>query len=213
MRKAPRQQRSRQLVSRLLDATAATIASRGLEGTTTNHIAEQAGVSIGSLYQYFPDKEALVEQLLARMGEQISLRFRLQARKVDINTLSLRQVARAAIQFGLLSIRQDPLSTEIIRHWSQVPIHKLLDPLEQAFLVAAQPYFLQNYRDYPVHNLETKLYVLINSTLFTCIRYVIQDAPLIQEQELVDTLADIIVTTLEPDRPGAIDGPGADALP
>ena len=76
MRKAPKQKRSREMVSRLLDATAATIAERGLDGTTTNHIAEQAGVSIGSLYQYFPDKEALVEALLTRMGEQAGLRFR-----------------------------------------------------------------------------------------------------------------------------------------
>lgn len=198
MRKAPKQQRSKELVSRLLDATAATIAERGLDGTTTNHIADQAGVSIGSLYQYFPDKESLVETLLARMGDQISKRFRQQANKVDINTMSLRDVARNAIQFGILSIRLDPLSTEIIRNWSRVPIHKLLDPLEQAFLVAAQPYFLKNYRDYPIHNLETKLYVLINSTLFTCIRYVIQEESMIEEKELVGTLADIIVQTLEP---------------
>ncbi|RLT93965.1 TetR/AcrR family transcriptional regulator [Ketobacter sp.] len=198
MRKAPKQKRSREMVSRLLDATAATIARRGLDGTTTNHIADQAGVSIGSVYQYFPDKEALVESLLTRMGEQAGRRFRQQAKKVDIDTMNLQQVALSAIQFGIYSIRRDPLTYEMIRNWSRVPIHKLLDPLEQAFLVAAQPYFLKHYSNYPVHNLETKLYVVINSTIFTAIRYVIQDDSMIEEKELVATLSDMIVRTLEP---------------
>ena len=87
---------------------------------------------------------------------------------------------------------------EMIRHWSRVPIHKLLDPLERAFLVAAQPYFLKHYSNYPIHNLETKLYVLINSTIFTAIRYAIQDESMIEEKELVETLADMIVRTLVP---------------
>ena len=64
MRKNPKQKRSKQMVNRLLDATAITLAERGLDDTTTNHIAEQAGISIGSLYQYFPDKDALVVALL-----------------------------------------------------------------------------------------------------------------------------------------------------
>lgn len=199
MRKAPKQKRSREMVARLLDATAQTLAERGLDGTTTNHIAERAGVSIGSLYQYFPDKESLIEALLTRMGQVSSRAFRQQGRLVDINTMSLRQVARTTIRFGIASIRNDALTSEIIRNWSRVPIQKLLDPMEQAFLVSAQPYFLKNYRDYPIHNLETKLYVLINSTLFTTIRYLIQEDTMIEETDLVDTLTDMIVRTLEPD--------------
>lgn len=201
MRKAPKQKRSREMVSRLLDATAKTIASRGLDGTTTNHIAEQAGVSIGSLYQYFPDKESLIEALLNHMGQQGSYRFRQQAQRVNINAMALQDVARNAIRFGIAAIRSDPLSSEIIRNWNRVPIHKLLDPLEQAFLVSAQPYFLKNYSNYPIHNLETKLYVLINSTLFTAIRYLFQEQSMIEEQDLVDTLTDMIVRTLEPSPP------------
>lgn len=186
------------MVARLLNATAQTLAERGLDGTTTNHIAERAGVSIGSLYQYFPDKESLIEALLTRMGQVSSRAFRQQGRLVDINTMSLRQVARTTIRFGIASIRNDALTSEIIRNWSRVPIQMLLDPMEQAFLVSAQPYFLKNYRDYPIHNLETKLYVLINSTLFTTIRYLIQEDTMIEETDLVDTLTDMIVRTLEP---------------
>ena len=53
MRKAPQQARSRQMVDRLIDATATCIAERGLTDTPTHAIAETAGVSVGSRYQYF----------------------------------------------------------------------------------------------------------------------------------------------------------------
>jgi AcrR family transcriptional regulator len=56
MRKQPHQARARQRVDALIDAAAQEIADRGLLETTTNHIAARAGVSIGSLYQYFEDK-------------------------------------------------------------------------------------------------------------------------------------------------------------
>ncbi|MDG1484676.1 MAG: TetR/AcrR family transcriptional regulator [Myxococcota bacterium] len=64
-RKIPRQPRSRETVRAMLDATA-RILVRG-EPLTTNRVAEVAGVSIGSLYQYFPGKEALVAALVERM--------------------------------------------------------------------------------------------------------------------------------------------------
>jgi len=197
MRKAPKQKRSREMVTRLLDATAATLAERGLDNTTTNHIAEKAGVSIGSLYQYFPDKESLIEALLERMGGEISRNFRQRADKVDINRFKLREVAYFAIAYGINQIKHDPLMSELTRNWNRVPINKLLDPLEQFFLVMAQPYFLRNYQDYPIQNLETKLYVLINSTLFTAIRFLYQENAPVREVELIQTLADMIVNVLD----------------
>ena len=66
MRKAPRQTRARQTVDCILDAAAYILAERGLDGFTTNHIAERAGVNISSLYQYFPNKIAILKALQAR---------------------------------------------------------------------------------------------------------------------------------------------------
>lgn len=70
-RKAPRQSRSQATVTAILDATARILVERGLAAASTNAIAERAGVSVGSLYQYFPNKEALVSALHARHGEQM----------------------------------------------------------------------------------------------------------------------------------------------
>lgn len=65
-RKRPTQQRSREMVERILEAAARIFAEQGYHGTTTNHVAEAAGVSIGSLYQYFPNKDSL----LVALGER-----------------------------------------------------------------------------------------------------------------------------------------------
>ncbi|MBY6266447.1 TetR/AcrR family transcriptional regulator (plasmid) [Azospirillum sp. 412522] len=66
MRKAPRQARSRATVDALVEAGARILGDDGWSGFTTNKVAERAGVSIGSLYQYFPDKLSLVDSIRRR---------------------------------------------------------------------------------------------------------------------------------------------------
>ena len=65
-RKQPLQARSRETVGAIVEATARILEKDGHDGFTTNAVAERAGVSIGTLYQYFPDKEALLGALIAR---------------------------------------------------------------------------------------------------------------------------------------------------
>lgn len=65
-RKEPKQARSRAMVDAILDAAAQVLRKTGYDDATTNHVAEVAGVSVGSLYQYFPNKQALVDALIVR---------------------------------------------------------------------------------------------------------------------------------------------------
>jgi len=69
-RKTPTQPRSAQTVAVLLEAAAQVLERNGLEGFNTNAVAERAGVSVGSLYQYFPGKDALTVALMRREGER-----------------------------------------------------------------------------------------------------------------------------------------------
>lgn len=70
MRKAPRQQRSRVTVDVIVEAATRVLARRGWARFTTNEIAAVAGVSVGSLYQYFPNKLAIAEAIRQRhLGE------------------------------------------------------------------------------------------------------------------------------------------------
>jgi AcrR family transcriptional regulator len=62
-RKRPRQQRSERLVADVLEAAVRVLAREGAQRFTTARVAEEAGVSVGSLYQYFPNKEAILFRL------------------------------------------------------------------------------------------------------------------------------------------------------
>ena len=70
-RKRPRQARSRATVDAILEATAQVLVAEGYDKTSTNRVAERAGVSVGSVYQYFPNKEALVGELVDRYSREI----------------------------------------------------------------------------------------------------------------------------------------------
>ncbi|MED5619933.1 TetR/AcrR family transcriptional regulator [Ideonella sp. BN130291] len=70
-RKLPRQSRSQATVDAILDATAQVLVERGYADTSTNAVAQRAGVSVGSLYQYFPNKDALIAALHDRHARQM----------------------------------------------------------------------------------------------------------------------------------------------
>jgi AcrR family transcriptional regulator len=71
MRRKPRQARSQERVNRILDVAEELFASQGYAATTTNAIAAQAQVPIGSLYQFFPDKTAILQALALRYAEML----------------------------------------------------------------------------------------------------------------------------------------------
>ena len=71
-RKSASQERSRATVDALLEATTRILIKEGYDRASTNRIAEVAGVSIGSLYQYFPSKEALVAAVVDRHTQELS---------------------------------------------------------------------------------------------------------------------------------------------
>jgi AcrR family transcriptional regulator len=71
MRKYPRQARSRATIEAILEAGAHILGERGWDSLTTNAVAARAGVSIGSLYQYFPNKLALIEAVRRRHFDEV----------------------------------------------------------------------------------------------------------------------------------------------
>jgi AcrR family transcriptional regulator len=75
-RKIPRQGRSRATVDAILDACDDCLSQRGYEHLTTNGISERAGVSIGTLYEYFPNREAITAALAGRAFQRALMAMR-----------------------------------------------------------------------------------------------------------------------------------------
>jgi AcrR family transcriptional regulator len=124
-RKSPRQARSRATVETILEAAARVLVKDGLEHTTTNRVAEAAGVSVGSLYQYFPSKDALVAALLTRHVD--SMRGMLLSELERVRGLPLRPAARAILELLIAAHAVDPALHRVLME--QVPRTGKLDQL------------------------------------------------------------------------------------
>ncbi len=114
-RKAPRQPRSRATVDAILLAAAHILKTEGFERANTNRIAERAGVSIGSLYQYFPNKQAVVAELRERHRDWFM--ECIEAEVARAVTLPLRAAIRSAVELSIALHAVDvPLHNALTQH-------------------------------------------------------------------------------------------------
>ena len=105
-RKKPRQERSQATVDAILDATARVLCTTGYDRASTNRVAVAAGVSIGSLYQYFPSKEALVAALVERHTAQMTTLVK--TKLAEVATAPLAEACRTMIDAMFEAHAVDP---------------------------------------------------------------------------------------------------------
>ena len=116
LRKQPKQRRSVATVTAILDAAARILTETGYATASTNRIAERAGVSIGSLYEYFPGKEAVFGELRRREAQKAYAELMTRSRPDDP-----RDAIRHLVSARLRWMRRNPalyaaLETEVPRH-------------------------------------------------------------------------------------------------
>jgi AcrR family transcriptional regulator len=125
-RKSASQERSRLTVDALLEATARILVSDGYDRASTNKIAAMAGVSIGSLYQYFPSKEALVAAVIDRHKNEVmevirNILVKAAARPVE-------DAARELVSAGIDAHRVNPKLHRVLTE--QIPRVGRLENIE-----------------------------------------------------------------------------------
>ncbi|NHC62358.1 TetR/AcrR family transcriptional regulator [Paenalcaligenes suwonensis] len=132
-RKSPRQARSKALVTAILDATAQVLVERGYAGSSTNLIASRAGVSIGSVYQYFPNKDSLIAALRERHATD--LYDTLDAVLTRRNPQSLEEKLSAIVHGWMLAHQLEPDLHRVVEqefpfferaHQDQIPIYRTI---------------------------------------------------------------------------------------
>jgi len=105
-RKQASQQRSRATVDALIEATARILVREGFDAASTNRIAEQAGVSVGSLYQYFPGKEALVAAVIDRHHRELMQVVR--GALAEVASDPIEEAVRKLVAVAIKAHRVDP---------------------------------------------------------------------------------------------------------
>lgn len=116
-RKAPKQARAQETVEAILTATARVLVNDGYDRASTNRIAKAAGVSVGSLYQYFPSKEALVAALVERHIDRCL--STMEASFTELAGSPPEQVARGLIEVMVQIKSEDPALERVLLE--QVP--------------------------------------------------------------------------------------------
>lgn len=138
-RKTPRQARSHATVEAILEATARVLGQHGYAGTNTNLVAELAGVSVGSLYQYFPNKLALVSALHERHVQQLAA--------------LLREAFAASRSANLAGRIRRLVAVVLAAHRREPNLHRVL---EREF-AAEEPAYADSPADQLVHGLVREL--------------------------------------------------------
>lgn len=128
LRRMPNQRRSRARVEKILNCAATLIAERGSDAMRMNEVARLTGISIGSLYQYFPDKGAIIQTLAERYNAQG--RACIEAALAHVRTTGeLRDAFGALIDEYYEMFLAEPVMRDI---WSGTQANKALNDIELA---------------------------------------------------------------------------------
>ena len=180
--KIPTQQRAVDTVHLILDAGIRVLESEGVAGFTTNRVADVAGVSPGSLYQYFTNKEMIVSGIV----ERGVLSTEQQIRGVDIPPrVLLRQVCLSVL------VQLEPyrvLLSEILAATPVLSGTGVAAILETRIGDVFRAYLTANSERYRVRGGPAALYVAINGAIYVVLKWLSERPAFISREALVDAL-------------------------
>ncbi len=173
------------LVKSLIEATARVFDRRGMH-LTTRDVAEEAGVSVGSLYQYFKDKDQLLDALVREIAREVSEVFMSNLHeRLALDYATFYRTSLTAI-VALLSSKPGYLA--VARHWHELRTAKAVQATEQELIVVAQQYMLRHFEDYGSRDLQVHMFIAYNSTVHTVMHYLSLAHPPFGIDRLVDGL-------------------------
>jgi AcrR family transcriptional regulator len=193
-RKAPTQERSRALVERIVDAGERVLVEHGYDGASTNRIAETAGVSPGSLYQYFPNKDAIVVAVVLRYREQLE-------GEIAGQLTAMLEDPPADVVPRILDALLDALARrpEILRAVVEyIPNHTGLttfSAFEQRIADLMRGYLMVQRHLLRDADLDTAIWMVVRVVEQLSVRYVLE-APPIPREEFVNELATMVANYL-----------------
>jgi AcrR family transcriptional regulator len=163
-RKSPQQSRSKELVAAILDAASRVLVSQGFDGLTMQAVAKVAGVSPGSLYQYFPDKVSLVTQIIEAVSQR-EVEYQVAA-IARLEPQDLESMIAAMIRSTVAFRRQEgPLMNAAIAAMPLVGHHPLLVERVRQASEGLHLLLQANAARWPGVNVELITHVVVNATL------------------------------------------------
>jgi AcrR family transcriptional regulator len=196
-RKSPRQERSAATVDALLQATARILVKEGYDRASTNRIAEAAGVSVGSLYQYFPSKEALVAALIDDHMSSMTELF--EAKAIELADAPMRDAIREVIRVMIEAHRIDPrLHRVLVEQVPRLGRRQRLEQLESHSRALIRAYLEAHKDQVRPKDLDLAAFLMAHIVEAITHRAVLYEPALLASQALVEQTTDLVVRYLLP---------------
>lgn len=179
------------MVDRILEAATRVLDARGYAGASTNRVAEEAGVSVGSLYRYFSDKDEIVAELRVRSTADIMATLtEAMSRAVAMPTRdAIRHVLGALV--GALQ-RHRALTSALV---NEVPLgaqSNVLPEVERQLAQFTRMFVATHAPHLDPVEADARIYLAMGVALSTCLRIALDPPPGIAEEHLVDLTADLL---------------------
>jgi AcrR family transcriptional regulator len=198
-RKSASQERSRLTVDAIVEATARILMKEGYDRASTNKIAAEAGVSIGSLYQYFPSKEALVAAVSERHSHEVLQLMRNALVKVAAHPIEV--AAREFVSVAIEAHRVNPKLHRVLAE--QVPrIGRLesVDAIERDTRALIRGYLEAHRDEIDVADLDVAAFICVTAVEALTHTAVLHRPDVLTDEKaerFVDEVADLVVRYLQ----------------
>ena len=194
----PRQTRSKVTVDTIIEAGFIAVATNGTSGTTTRHIADIAGVSVGSLYEYFKNKEEIYDAMAKSfVKEVLDMVKELTPIIVEMELEPLFEMI--FYTFRDLLTRDNDRYLICLRYATELKYERYIGQIEMALMEVLMKYMMRHPRYLKINNLSVTAYISINSSIFNVARHLILPNPQISFDEMVSFCIDSISSTFRPD--------------
>ncbi|CAM4425753.1 TetR/AcrR family transcriptional regulator [Acinetobacter sp. C26M] len=192
----PRQSRSKVTVDTIIEAGFIAVATNGTSGTTTRHIADIAGVSVGSLYEYFKNKEEIYDAMARTFVKEVLDMVK------ELTPIMIEQELEPLFEmifytFRDLLTRDDDRYLICLRYATELKYEKYIGQIEMALMEVLMKYMIRHPRYLKVNNLSVTAYISINSSIFNVARHLILPNPQISFDEMVKGLSTMIISYIE----------------
>ena len=202
-RKLPQQARSKIAVEAILEATTRILTEEGYDKANTNRIAERAGVSIGSLYQYFPNKESLINALMVQHSNEIV--ELVESKLSDFHDSPIEIAIPEIVKAVIAAHAIDPRLHQVLSE--EIPQSERAQQMQKAEerIVELLRAYLSRWQDSPnerlrervsPENLNMTLFILSRTVESLCHAAVIEHRSFVSDRKFETEVADLLLRYL-----------------
>lgn len=190
MPRKPQQSRSRATVDAIVEAGFKTVSTHGTHATT-RQIAESAGISIGSLYEYFRNKEEIFTAMHQRFIQDVVVLIQ-DTTPVILHMSPDQGTLELLTRFGALLQRDEGRYLNVARKLIDSDSLLYIAPVRQMLMQLVMAYVMTMPQYAGINDLQTMAYIMINSGIFMMLHHLADPQPPITFDQLCDGLAGIV---------------------